>query len=87
MKHFIVPLILSFLTSASAASAGSAGDLNKLTEKSYPAILSSLVKLPVDTHWREVPWRPSFTEAIIEARKADKPILLWIMNGHPCGMT
>ena len=84
MKNFIVPLVLSFLTSTSTASEG---DHNKLTEKSYSAILSSLEKLPVDTYWREVPWRPSFTEAIHEARKADKPILLWIMNGHPCGMT
>ncbi len=25
--------------------------------------------------------------AIEEARERDKPILLWIMNGHPCGMT
>ena len=59
----------------------------KLTEKSYPAILKVLQKLPVKTYWKTIPWRPSFSEAIKEARKADKPILLWAMNGHPCGMT
>ena len=58
-----------------------------LTEKTYPAILKALQKLPVETHWKEIPWRPSFTEAIEVARREDKPILLWIMNGHPCGMT
>lgn len=58
-----------------------------LTEKTYPAILKALQKLPVETHWKDIPWRPSFTEAIEVARREDKPILLWIMNGHPCGMT
>ena len=59
----------------------------ELTEKSYPAILKVLQQLPVETHWKEIPWRPNFTEAIEDARKEDKPILLWVMNGHPCGMT
>ena len=58
-----------------------------LTEKTYPAILKALQKPPVETHWKEIPWRPSFTEAIEVARREDKPVLLWIMNGHPCGMT
>ena len=59
----------------------------ELTEKTYSAILKTLQKLPVETHWKEIPWRPNFSEAIRDARKADKPILLWAMNGHPCGMT
>ena len=59
----------------------------KLTEKTYPIILKVLQKLPVETHWKEIPWRPNFTDAIEDAQKEDKPILLWAMNGHPCGMT
>ncbi len=59
----------------------------QLTEKTYPAILEALRELPVETHWKEIPWRPNFGEAIEDARKEDKPILLWVMNGHPCGMT
>jgi hypothetical protein len=59
----------------------------KLTEKTYLGILKALKKMPVKSHWRDVAWRPNFGVAIEEARKADKPILLWVMNGHPCGMT
>ena len=59
----------------------------ELTEKTYSAILKALQKLPVETHWKEVLWRPNFGVALEEARKQDKPILLWVMNGHPCGMT
>ena len=58
-----------------------------LTETTYPAILKALQNLPVKTYWKEIPWRPNFGEAIKDARKEDKPILLWAMNGHPCGMT
>jgi hypothetical protein len=35
----------------------------------------------------EIPWRESFYIAINEARKTDRPILLWAMNGHPLGCT
>jgi hypothetical protein len=35
----------------------------------------------------KIPWRESFYIAINEARKADRPILLWAMNGHPLGCT
>jgi len=59
----------------------------ELTEKTYAAVLKSLQKLPVETYWKDIPWRPNFTEAIQDARNEDKPILLWVMNGHPCGMT
>ena len=35
----------------------------------------------------EIPWRESFYVAINEARKTDRPVLLWAMNGHPLGCT
>ena len=72
---------------AGASLLGAIDRKTKLTEKTYPAILKALQELPVETHWKEIPWRPNLGEAIEEARKEDKPILLWIMNGHPCGMT
>ena len=59
----------------------------ELTERTYLSILESLQEPPFETYWKEIPWRPNFTEAIEDARKEDKPILLWMMNGHPCGMT
>lgn len=59
----------------------------KLTEKTYPAIVKALRKLPVKTYWQTIPWHPNLGDAIKVARKHDKPVLLWAMNGHPCGMT
>lgn len=37
--------------------------------------------------WLEIPWRDSFWEAVREAREAERPVLLWAMNGHPLGCT
>lgn len=37
--------------------------------------------------WAEIPWRPTFWEAVLEAERARKPVLFWAMNGHPLGCT
>jgi len=35
--------------------------------------------------WRALPWRPELGTALAEGNRANKPILLWAMNGHPLG--
>ena len=84
MRYCTLISILFFLMSTPQASAQRK---MTLTQKTYPAILKTLQNPPVKTHWNEIPWHTSFTEAIGVAREEDKPVLLWIMNGHPCGMT
>lgn len=37
--------------------------------------------------WRVIPWRNGFMPAVKEAQSLDRPILLWAMNGNPCGET
>ena len=59
----------------------------ELTEQSYARLKKSLQLSTLESTWREIPWRPDLGTAILEARQAKKPILLWVMNGHPCGMT
>ena len=59
----------------------------ELNENNYDTIRTALVSPKEESGWREIPWHPSLGEAIVEARKQKKPILLWLMNGHPCGMT
>jgi hypothetical protein len=59
----------------------------KLTEGSYSNVRNSVLARPPKELWTDISWRPNLAEAIREAREKDKPILLWMMNGHPCGMT
>lgn len=37
--------------------------------------------------WDKIPWLSTFHDGILAADAADKPLLLWTMNGHPLGCT
>jgi len=37
--------------------------------------------------WTRIPWLSSFGEGMIQADAQQKPVLLWVMNGHPLGCT
>jgi hypothetical protein len=37
--------------------------------------------------WTRIPWLSSFGEGMIQADAQKKPVLLWVMNGHPLGCT
>ena len=59
----------------------------KLAEGNFSNVRDAILARPPKELWIDIPWRPNLAEAIGEAREKDKPILLWMMNGHPCGMT
>jgi len=59
----------------------------ELTEANYSQIRSAILLNPSAAQWETIPWQPELGPAIAEARKQDKPILLWMMNGNPVGMT
>ena len=37
--------------------------------------------------WRAVPWQTELRRALAAGNREHKPVLLWAMNGHPCGQT
>ena len=78
---------LFFFAPCVSASGQKAARLLELNEENYGKIRKALTSPKDESGWREIPWRPNLGEAIVEARKKKKPILLWMMNGHPCGMT
>lgn len=40
-----------------------------------------------DLAWEEISWRNKFMPAVGEAQVLNRPVLLWAMNGNPCGQT
>lgn len=42
---------------------------------------------PGDEPWLSIPWQTSLLEARDAAAKAEKPIFIWAMDGHPLGCT
>ena len=88
MKMISVAIVLFVAISASPVPAQEkiTRSLN-LTERNYAAIRETILVRPSEEQWENIPWRPNLAVAIEEGREMDKPILLWMMNGHPCGMT
>ncbi len=37
--------------------------------------------------WEQLPWLTTYHEGLEKAAVAGKPLLLWVMNGHPLGCT
>jgi hypothetical protein len=37
--------------------------------------------------WEEIPWIPNFRDGLLAADAQGKPLLTWVMNGHPLGCT
>ena len=40
-----------------------------------------------ELRWREIPWQSTLTDGLELAVRSDRPLLLWLMNGHPLGCT
>ena len=37
--------------------------------------------------WEKLPWLTTYREGLEQAAAEYKPLLLWVMNGHPLGCT
>ena len=59
----------------------------ELTDDNYRQWLEFIRPTEEELKWRQVRWHKSLSEAAAEARQLERPILLWTMNGHPCGET
>ena len=58
-----------------------------LTDKSYDAVRDSILPSKQEMAWKTIGWKSTLWDAVVQAQKDDKPILLWTMNGHPMGCT
>ena len=59
----------------------------ELNEQNFDRLMKQILPTEKEQRWQEIPWRNTFWDAVLEANRADKPILLWGMNGHPLGCT
>ena len=37
--------------------------------------------------WQTIPWQHTLGDGLKTAAASDRPLLLWLMNGHPLGCT
>ncbi len=49
--------------------------------------IADLLPTSSEQKWLGIPWRLDLNQARADAAREGKPLLLWIMNGHPMGCT
>lgn len=59
----------------------------ELNEKNFTAWKKHILPAERDLKWQQIPWLNAFKDAVVAADSAGKPLLLWMMNGHPLGCT
>ncbi|MGY8642222.1 MAG: hypothetical protein ACKVJU_14155 [Verrucomicrobiales bacterium] len=62
-------------------------DAPEITGESLDRWLTFLKPTDGELGWRKLRWHHDLSAAAAEAKELDRPILLWAMNGHPCGET
>ncbi len=60
---------------------------SELTAANYRDWIEHIRPSEAENKWSSIAWRNKFMPAVEEATKLDRPILLWTMNGNPCGET
>lgn len=58
-----------------------------LVGQSLDEFCAQLEPTAADTAWRSIPWHTTFHDGLVAAEGTGKPVLLWLMNGHPLGCT
>ena len=84
IRKLAVVLCTLVLAIACGEPAPSSADLNADT---YAAYRDQILPSEAESAWQQIEWYPSYAEGLREASKQQKPVLLWVMNGHPLGCT
>lgn len=81
IRLFSIACVLALVASAYADVAPD------VSAKNWKRTRKHVLPDKADTQWRKVPWRATLWQAVIDAQREDKPILLWAMNGHALACT
>lgn len=99
LAHGLLPAIL-LLIAVTGAACRTAGGANAVVDSEQVFHARSGESWKSDEQWRaivmptddelafmRIPWLPSLHQGVERAIDERKPLLLWMMNGHPLGCT
>ena len=67
------------------ALAGGQDQPDELSWERFTEVRDHVLPSAEEQRWLAIPWHSRLWDAVEEARRVHKPILLWAMNGHPLG--
>ena len=77
-------ILFDTLVAVALAGGGTPSELN---DKTYTEWRDRIRPKAEERTYATIDWLPTFWEGVVAAQKADKPILLFAMNGHPLACT
>ena len=61
--------------------------VRSLPEKEFAALHAAVAPQGENERWAEIPWQTDLQAARRKAADEGKPLIMWIMDGHPLGCT
>lgn len=58
-----------------------------ITDDNFTHWMDFIQPKEAELKWTKIRWHKELADAAVEARRLQRPILLFTMNGHPCGET
>jgi hypothetical protein len=83
----ILGVALPVFTALAGCASSVADSPFALTDKNFSAWKAHIQPDRSELAWTQIPWLPTFAEGLVHADAEQKPLLLWVMNGHPLGCT
>ena len=83
----VVCWVLAIATACGDPSTEAPASSARLTLDTYAAYRDRIRPSDAESAWEEIDWRVSYADGLREASTQGKPVLLWVMNGHPLGCT
>ena len=88
MRNYLLASLIAVLAQAGVTLAGPPTPSERpLNDETFRYWLDFIRPRPEELAFQDIPWRTTFLDAVVEAQKVDRPILLWAMNGHPLACT
>ncbi|HEY9790417.1 MAG TPA: hypothetical protein V6D22_08460 [Candidatus Obscuribacterales bacterium] len=58
-----------------------------LAMTNFDTQIASVIPTPQEDAWLNIGWRTNLMQARLEAQRYNRPLFVWLMNGHPLGCT
>jgi hypothetical protein len=59
----------------------------QLSASRFQALHAAMTPRGEGERWTEIPWQSDLQAARVKAAREGKPLLMWVMDGHPLGCT
>ena len=80
-------LALALLVTGTCQAAPQVDPAPQLQRHDFSAWREHIAPSAAESRWRAIPWRATMGSGLRDAARDAKPMLLWLMNGHPLGCT